>query len=236
MCFLIRAKATSLLISLISTAIFTTLSFSQTDFFWSTQGLNEGATNSDAVLELAPGESSSLYLYYSTDGPADSDLSVGAFLDVFTSQAGVIEFTRAETFDFDITVAGNDVGNRWTDENLGGGSFGETGSVTAQFIDEWHAFTVLGLGIVEPTGSGNFVDEGYDVAANAYLFGQIDIVAIGTGSVDLATQSGENLIVNGSEIVPATFGGATISVQIPEPSGAGLSVLLLGFVCGRRRR
>ena len=65
--------------------------FGQTDFFWSTSPLNSGATNEDVTLELEPGESGTLYLYYTTNGPADSDLNTGAFLDVMTSESGVIE-------------------------------------------------------------------------------------------------------------------------------------------------
>ena len=53
--------------------------FAQSDFFWSTSALNSGATNSDVDITLNNGDTGSLYLYFSTNGPADSDLSCWCF-------------------------------------------------------------------------------------------------------------------------------------------------------------
>lgn len=218
--------------------------FAQTDFFWSTFNLNEGATNDDVKVELNNGDTGSLFLYYSTNGPADSNLSVGAFLDVATSAAGVIQFTRAETFDFNISVSGTPIDKRWLDDMGGGGSAGETGTVTDDLIDEWNAFTVTGgQGILETNnGSGAFLDEGYDAGADAFLFGVIDFTVIGNDgdSVDLLTSAGDGMIVNGGSVVDASFGLATINVGgggvIPEPTTAGLLAIGLVGVVARRRR
>ena len=217
--------------------------FAQTDFFWSTSALGQGASNEDVKVNLSNGDTGSLYLYFSTNGPADSDLSVGAFLDVATSQSGVIQFTRAETFDFAITVAGTPIANRWLDNMGGGGSAGETGTVGDDLIDEWNAFTVTGgQGILESNnGSGAFLDEGYDAGADAFLFGVVDFTVIGNDgdSVDLFTSAGDGMIVNGGDVVDATFGAATINVgggTIPEPTTAGLLALGLAGIVARRRR
>ena len=205
----------------------------QTDFFWSTQDLLDGATNSDALLELAPGESGSLFLYYTVNGPANSNLDTGAFLDVATTSTGVVEFTTAETFDFDIRVSGQPVTRRWTNFNGEGGSAGETGTVSADFIDEWHAFTVTGGGIAV---SKVFFDQGFDSGADAFLFGRVDFVATDFGSTDLILESGDGLIVNNGQVVPATFGAATIVVAgVPEPSGLLIAIVLL-FGCTIQRR
>ncbi len=36
------------------------------------------------------GDSGSLFLYYSTNGPNESDIDIGAFMDIATSRPGVI--------------------------------------------------------------------------------------------------------------------------------------------------
>ena len=72
----------------------------QADFFWSTQDLNSGAVNQPLLLDLDLGETGSLYLYYTSNGPSDLDINVGAMLDIATSQPGIIRFTGAEVFDF----------------------------------------------------------------------------------------------------------------------------------------
>ena len=125
----------------------------------------------------------------------------------------------------------------------GGGSAGETGTVSADLIDEWNAFTVTGgQGILEANnGSGAFLDEGYDAGADAFLFGVIDFTVIGNNgdSVDLLTSAGDGMIVNGGETVDATFGAATINVGgdvIPEPTTAGLLAIGLAGLVARRRR
>ena len=81
------------------------------DFFWSTSNLNEGAVNGPLDLSLDPGESATLYLYYSTNGPSNSEIKIGYSVNVATSQSGVIEFTEADTF--------NPLGDSVGDQTLG---------------------------------------------------------------------------------------------------------------------
>ena len=206
----------------------------QTDFFWSLSDLNNGATNSDEVATFNTGESGSLFLYYSTNGPADSNLDVGAFLDIATTNAGVIQFTNAETFDFSITTGGQNFNNRWQ-------YAGMTGTVTDDFVDELVAFVVAsGTGILESNTGPVVFDEGYDAGSDSFLFGRIDFLVIGEGgsSTEISTVAGDGLIVNGSMIVDASFGGATINVvaPIPEPSTCVVMTFLLIGLSRRRSR
>ena len=52
------------------------------DFFWSTLNVNEGAVNGPIDLSLTPGESVTLYLYYSFNGPSNSEIMRGYSINV----------------------------------------------------------------------------------------------------------------------------------------------------------
>ena len=210
----------------------------QGDFFFS---FAEGGANENQTGEFAVGDSGSLFVYWSTNGPNDSDLNVGAFIDVFSSTSGVIEFTAAETFDYEITVGGQAIGNRILDAQGGGGSIGPADSVTADMIDELASFTVTGgPGIIEDNnGSGVFLDAGYDASNDGFNWGRIDFNVIGTGSTDITGAAGDGQIVNGGDVVPAVFTTATINVSgdiVPEPTTAGLLAIGLAGLVARRRR
>ena len=154
----------------------------QYDFFLSNRNLNEGAVNGDLSLTVSPGESISLYLYYSTNGPANSNISAGAFVDFQISNSSVANFTDSEAFDFDILFSSSmqDSGtNRWTDANGQNGLLCP-GENSGDMIDEMCALSVFGPGIVEANnGSGQFLDAGYDPAADAFLFGRVDLTVTG---------------------------------------------------------
>ena len=184
----------------------------QTDFFLSFQPLNQGAVNSNATGTFSPGETGTLFLYYTTNGPADSNIDTGAFVDLLTSESGTIQFTAAETLDFNISLLGNVLGPRWGD------AFGATATVTDDLVDELNAFTIFsGLGIDEGNnGSAGLLDEGYDLGADAFLFATIDFVVTENPvaeSVDVTMQTGLGGIVNNGMFVNATFGTATIEVS-----------------------
>ena len=208
----------------------------QSDFFFS---FDQGGPNADQSATFNVGDTGSLWIYWSTNGPADSSLNVGAFIDLLSSNTGVIEFTQAETFDYDITVGGVDIGNRWLDDNGGGGSIGQTAdSITADFIDELHAFTVQNSGIEETNnGSGVFLDTGYTASNDGFEFGRIDFNVIGFGETSVTGAAGDGGIVTDAVTVPAAFSTATISVQnVPEPGTTVLSCIGLGVIALRSRR
>ena len=179
----------------------------QTDFFWSFADLGGGAVNdSMPVGNFSEGSSGSMFMYYD---PSMGDIDTGAFFDLQTSAAGVIEFTNAVAFDFDITVNDTPFSVRWGD------AFGETGTVTSTMIDEWGAFTVVsGDGMVIENTGPTFIDEGYDVSTGAFLFGRVDFNVIGMegDSVDIQTSAGDTGIVHNGMLIDPTIGIATINI------------------------
>jgi len=191
----------------------------QADFFWSLSDLNSGAVNGPLEVSVQPGDTLSLFLYYSTNGPSDQDLDAGALLDIATSQDAVIRFIDAESFDFPITVQDIEIGYRWTPPKSCGGA-GKLGMVTDFFINEWGAFGLFGDGIRDNNTNTPVLDEGYDIAADAFLFGRINIevvgeidqcvqIQIGPGNGGIAFDSGFPEF--GSLFEPA-FGSALITI------------------------
>jgi hypothetical protein len=183
----------------------------QTDFFFSFQGLNQGASNTSVAGEFEPGDTGTLFIYYTTNGPANSDIRTGAFLDVATAQSGVIRFTSASTLNFNISLLGIPSGVRWD-------VFGPPVSVGDNFINELGAFILFaGMGIREANnGSLGLLDAGYDAGADAFLFAQLNFEVLpdaAGSSVDLMLTAGAGGIVN-QGMVNATFGSATI--MVPE--------------------
>ena len=203
--------------------------FAQGDFFFS---FDQGGPNIDQSRNFNVGDSGSLWVYWSTNGPADSDLEVGAFIDVFSTNSGVIEFTAAETFDYDLLVGGEPSG----DTRLNGEGLGPANEVTPDFVDELVAFTVTGNGILERNnGSGNILDAGYSASNDGFEWGRIDFTVIGEGETTVISELAEP-IPGGVEILEPVFTTTTITANaIPEPTAIGLlGVCLAGVVLSRR--
>jgi hypothetical protein len=188
--------------------------------------------------ELAVGDTGSVFVYWDANL---SNLDTGAFLDIVTDTAGVINFTGGETFEFAIEIAGTPVGNRWTDDMGAGGSFGPGELTNGGEGININAFTVTGGdGILAANNGTPFTDQGYDAAADAFLFARLDYEAVGEGTTSLSVTPGAGGIVNAGATVDATFGSATFTVGggpvIPEPTTAGLLAMgLVGLVARRRR-
>ena len=205
----------------------------QTDFFWSFHNLGDGAENSDIEMTLSVGETATLYLYYSI---ANYEVSTGLGLDVASSSRGVIQFEAAESFEFDVAVEidGRDfvVGHRWGD------GYGAAGLVEADEILGLNAFTVVaGDGMIERNIGPQFVDQGYDFDAEAFLFGQVDFMASATGTTRFEITPWSSSICNNcSPWGPFwTFGSATIHV-VPEPNLVWITGSLLGWIALTRNR
>ena len=189
----------------------------QSDFFWSIQGLNQDAVNAPVSQKVAPGDSVSLYLYFTTNGPSEAEIDLGAILDIAVSQEGVINFQNAESFDFPVSIANTEVGQRWGD--LCSKNVGQIGVVTDSFIRGWGALTPFDFGMTNSTVLGNvFEDEGYDQGAQAFLFGRIDFDVVGghDSCVQIQIGPGTAGIVNNAGItgtlLQPVFGSATFIV------------------------
>ena len=206
--------------------------FAQGDFFWSTSALNSGATNSAAEVTGEVGDTGSLYLYYST---ANSELDTGAGLDLSFTSNGIVEFTGAQTFDFEVALTDNPdvvLGARWGD------AFGPAGEVSGDAVTGLNAFTVVaGDGIINGNnGDGTFLDLGFDQGADAFLFAEVTYELVADGSTGIDTVAGSIGIVHDGATVNPAFGAANFTVGVPEPTSAGLLALgLVGLVARRRR-
>ena len=184
------------------------------DFFWSLQGLNSGATNSAAEIELTVGETALLYLYYSTDGPTNADIDRGVTMDITLSDPGTIKFLGADSFNFDILINGRVFSQRWLRKSFGllGGYYGPATNVTDNSIECLAAFTILQPGIIEDNdGTAVFFDQGFDVDANAFLFGAVEICAIAPGETNLVI--GNVGAVNDCQPIDLAFAPAAIAVK-----------------------
>ena len=190
----------------------------KTDFFWSFYDLNQGAENGPASKVFQVGDEASIFLYYSTFGPNNSDLELGAIMDVWTSRTGAIKFTNAETLNYDILFSQYACG-RWG-FNFGICIFGlfgawEFGTVEDDLVNEWGAFAVDSPGIRQ----GFFFDTGYDENANAFLFGRIDfeVLTDTRGSIELHIAPGNGMVINEwsclPQIMELEYGSATIEIE-----------------------
>ena len=188
------------------------------DFFWSTLNLNEGAVNGPIDLNMSPGESVNLYLYYSTNGPLNTDINIGYSLNVATSQNGVIFFTEAETFNHSMAFLG---GTRWfypeadLDGELGVG-VAPAQSVESDLIVGMTAIGTLGGGF-GLTDASALLDTGYDSNAQAFLCGSIQIDAVGSGTIELAAGPNALGIANDYNLLQSTFARASITIEPPVP-------------------
>jgi len=161
------------------------------DFFWSTSNLNEGAVNGPLNLGLMPGESVTLYLYYSTNGPSNSAIRSGYSINVATSQNGIVEFTEAATFN-----PLNIIGFRWNyprDATLDGED--GVGVVEARSVE---SNLIIGMTAIGALGGGSGINEvfssfdiAYDSVAQAFLCGRIQIEAVAPGNIVLAAGPNE---------------------------------------------
>jgi len=185
------------------------------DFFWSTSNLNEGAVNGPLDLSMEPGESATLYLYYSINGPSNSEIMAGYSVNVATSQNGIIAFTQAETFNH--SLASNL--NRWDfPESVlydqAGASVAPAKSVESDLIV---GLTAMGLinsrGFTEESPP---FDTGYAPTAQAFLCGRIQIEAIASGSIELAAGPNDLGIANDYNRLQSVFARASILVPAPD--------------------
>ncbi|MEM9410617.1 MAG: dockerin type I domain-containing protein [Planctomycetota bacterium] len=188
------------------------------DFFWSEVGPNQGAFNSSNLYVFAgSGDRITLYLYYTTNGSLNSDLQVGALLDITSSDPGRLRFLSATVFEYDILINEFSIGNRWDFAS---------GTLTEEMIDEWGAFAIFGYGISEDNNgrNGPFTDAGYDLSSDAFLFGQIEFELTGVGPVKIFTRPGDGQVVGeafncGQTALDPKFTTVTVGPLTPPEFG-----------------
>ena len=177
------------------------------DIFLSDKDLFAGAFNTSAAVgQFNAGQSGTVFIYYD---PLFSELDTGMFIDIAASEPGVIEFTRAESYDFDITTSNIPIAVRWGD------AFGELATIEPNYVDELGALSVVsGTGMLLQNTGPVFFDSGYDFSSGAFLFGQIDFDVVGQSgdTVNLTMTRGVSMIVNDGTALDPDFGSFRLVV------------------------
>lgn len=191
------------------------------DFFFAFN--DGGATVDNPTGEIAVGDSGSAFLYY----VGTSDIDTGFTFDLTTTTAGVINFTGGEIFN---NPAGAGGLGRWATANTG------VASADGQLFEGNATVNLppltpqVGIDIDNPG-----LDDDFDAGTNSFLLGRFDFDVVGDGETDIAFVDGAQ-VVNGGAPLGITFGTATVSTAIPEPTSAGLLAMgLVGLVARRRR-
>ena len=197
----------------------------QYDFFWSDRNLHEDAINSDLDIFAPSGGQVTLYLYYTTNGPSNSNLRRGGFIDLTTSANDIIEFTKVETFDFAIlnSTSWKEKGfNRLLDQDGSGGAVGSTALIynNGNSVEQLLAYTTVGPGIDEiNTGTGKNLDAGYDAQSDAFLWAAIQINVVGEVGDEVDISVPYSVMIDMDEEVFPTFGSLRITVDPPVQKG-----------------
>lgn len=190
------------------------------DFFWSTRNLGEGAVNEDVTLNMESGETETLYLYYTTNGPNRTDIADGVSINVATTNPGIITFDDGGSLTFPIEISGFAIGTRWT--YPGAGQYIEDiGFQSANSVQDDLIIGITAMSLCQSNGildantnenDGPFVDTGYDPQADAFLFGKIEITALTGGQVNLIAGPNDLGIAHAGQMIQPTFSNVQIDV------------------------
>ena len=201
------------------------------DFFWSTQPLGFQADNGPLEISgLYAGHSVTLYLYYSIGGNA-GEVNVGAAINVATSTPGVIQFDHAGSYNYSIEIAGTPVLKRWMypDETKQELVFQPASSIDDELVVGITAGGALvSNGMVESNTTGDpFLDAGYSVESEAFLFGKVEFTAVGGGTVNLIAGPNDLGVANGYDLLDVSFASVTIHSILPGDVNLDQEVNLL---------
>ncbi|MEM9413596.1 MAG: dockerin type I domain-containing protein, partial [Planctomycetota bacterium] len=202
------------------------------DFFWSTEGLGGDSPNQPLFVDIYPDMSIRLYLYYTVNHDA-GDLVAGAAINVATSRPGVVRFEEAGWHNFDILFDDQfSIAPRWNNEwpiDQAPGYYPATSVSDELVIGLTGSNLIGGWGLNSESTTGNdFVDAGYSEAANAFLFGEVQLKGLQPGG-DVTLQAGPNRLgaANGYELVDVDVASARIHIILPGDVNRDGSVNLL---------
>ncbi|MEM9409888.1 MAG: dockerin type I domain-containing protein [Planctomycetota bacterium] len=193
----------------------------QPDIYVSFSQFGEGnsITNSSGFGVI--GESMSAYIWIDEN----LEINTGAFLNLTSSNPGIVSFTNVEVFNPDIVVANVPVNSRWEHTS--------PGMMTANEIYGFAGFNVTsGTGIVTENHSDTepFSDNLHDAVSDAFLFARVDFEVVGLGSTNLQVSAGAAAIVHDGAVVDAEFDSASIESLSTNGEGTffGLTHQLTG--------
>ena len=201
--------------------------FCNADIFLSFTGMNDGNANTSGNAVFNIGDSGVAYIWFTDDSKVDT----GAFLDIVSSDAGVVRFTGSSAFNPDILSGATIVDTRW--QSASGGTVGDG------LIDEMAGVRILnGTGILPSKVTGSAIEDSlHDATSNAFLFGSVNFEAVSLGDAVLSASVGDGLIVDEGVSLTPTFRSASIDVRaVPEPSSAGLFLAMAMAIFGTRIR
>jgi len=195
------------------------------NIFYSTSALGGSSPNQDLVLNLNPGDSAKVYIYFDFFGPVATPNDLDSIeLNYATSSSGVVNFTAAEILDFSVSSGGF----RW---NTNGGNPFAPISMDSNTITSFAAFRNSGAGLDgNDSSSLPDLDSGWDSTSGsgpqgAYLLGSFDLNAVSSGAININMTS-SSLTPISSAGTTAVSRALTVNVSVvPEPS----SIMLLTF-------
>lgn len=202
------------------------------EVFISFSSIGDAPARTNVERTLRRGETIDAFVWIE----ATSDIDTLAVTDVLLSNAETGALTVANVFNADInaTSDGTTTFSRW--EDTGNGVVSATGDAISGlfgFSGVVGAGPTIATGIrLDQDGSGAFVDTLFDNSADAFLFAQVEFIAVERGTVNI---NPNGIFLNGGQLQNFDVFGATITV-VPEPlSGTGLLFGLL-VLAGYRKR
>jgi hypothetical protein len=222
-------KIWKLLASVVVVAALAASAHAQSIFLSEISALDGTAAPGTPVVDLLVGDSATLYVWVTDEQRVNRGLATSYSV----APGGVIALTSASAQNPDIKIGTFDIGDRWQATGVGT-------LVNASLLEDLNAVTTVdgtGIDAANDGSAGGPLDLGYDVAASAFLLGQINYDAVGVGSTTLSIiPSALGIADSGSpdDLSPLfSFGSATINVT-PEPASLGL-IALGGLALLRRR-
>ena len=221
---------TRLVIAVCSVVLALPLEASAQNFFWSLQGFEQGAVNSDLTVNTNANPAGTVFLYYFDNGQS---ITEGFHFDFFWDNDGVVAFTAAETFEADILL---DIGTDLVDLDDRWGDFsGPASDVTPNFVEGFLTVNVVGGTGIQPTNVPgvldslglDFVDSLYDTTASAFLVGSIDYKTVSDGKTSLQRSGGYYVYASFNDLI---FTG------VPEPTSTFCLIITALLAVRRKER